>query len=106
MQVTEGRPKDTATREYGRFLSKQDLYKLAGNEEGIDGGFYMNNLNRIIEKQALEINRLRAQRDELRALVVQAKPHMVNLAPNQDHPISDWVRRAGASADQQRKVSE
>lgn len=60
LQVTEGKPsRETSSREYGRFLSKQDLIKLARQKDGIDMGRYVNNLLWIIENQTREINRLR-----------------------------------------------
>jgi hypothetical protein len=47
--------------EYGRFLSKADLFKLASLEDGVDTGRYVHNLLRVIENQTKEINRLRSK---------------------------------------------
>lgn len=63
LQVTEGKPsREIASREYGRFLSKHDLFKLAEKEDGVDTGRYVNNLLRLVENQSREINRLRQTR--------------------------------------------
>ena len=66
LQATEGKPsRETASREYGKFLSKEELFKLAEKDDGIDTGRYVNNLLRIIDNQTKEINRLRERIESL-----------------------------------------
>ena len=57
------------TVQYGRFLDRASLEKLASGEDGIDVGRYVNNLLRIVHNQQREIKRLHERIDGLHELV-------------------------------------
>lgn len=55
--------------QYGRFLDRASLEKLASAEDGIDVGRYVNNLLRIVHNQQRELKRLHERIDNLHELV-------------------------------------
>lgn len=55
--------------QYGRFLDRASLEKMASAEDGIDVGRYVNNLLRIVHNQQREIARLHERIDRLHELV-------------------------------------
>ena len=57
------------TVQYGRFLDRAALEKLASAEDGIDVGRYVNNLLRIVHNQQREIKRLHERIGNLHELV-------------------------------------
>jgi hypothetical protein len=62
LRASEGKPpREFPARSYFRPLPKHELYKRAGLDQGVSIDLYLNNLERIIENQTCEINRLRAR---------------------------------------------